>query len=95
MIFRRDPIDINFAAHDTNVCSNFCRGRTATPKGNRRRKVNLEPELEVILDALIKSKKGAPLRSELLKPAAERREGEGYPSSQGGLCFHDANQHPA
>jgi len=58
------------------VSRNFYCGRITTPKGNRRRKVNLEPELEEILDTLIKTKKAAALRLEMLKPASERRDKE-------------------
>jgi integrase len=70
------PIDIDFETHNIHVRRNFYRGRITTPKGNRRRRVVLEPELEAILDNLIKSKKAAAIESLLSKPADERRDKE-------------------
>jgi integrase len=69
-------VDIDFETHGIHVRRNFYRGRITTPKGNRRRRVVLEPELEEILDSLIKSKKAAALEHLLSKPATERGDKE-------------------
>ena len=68
------PMDIDFESHVIAVRRNFYRNRITTPKGNRRRAVDLEPYLEEILAELISSKKAAALREEMKKPAADRRK---------------------
>src|SRR5215510_3465022 len=70
------PMDIDFESHVIAVRRNFYRNRITTPKGNRRRAVDLEPYLEEILAELISSKKAAALREEMKKPAADRRKTE-------------------
>jgi hypothetical protein len=75
------------------VRPNFYRGRITMPKGNRRRRVVLEPELEEILDSLIKSKKAAALERLLSRPAAEREDKEEVIQRvDGGLPVHDVNR---
>src|SRR5688572_9540139 len=70
------PMDIDFGGHVIRVRRNYYRGRITTPKGNRRRNVDIEPELEETLSALVASKKAAALREELKKPASDRRPRE-------------------
>jgi integrase len=67
------PIDIVFDSNVIEGHRNFYRDRITMPKGNRRRKVDLEPELENIFQELISAKKAAALRNEMKKPAPERR----------------------
>ena len=68
------PMDLDFESHVIAVRRNFYRNRITTPKGNRRRAVDLEPCLEEILADLLSSKKAAALREEMKKPAADRRK---------------------
>ena len=70
------PIDLDFDSHVIEVRRNYYRGRITSPKGNRRRKVDMEPALEEILTAHIAGKKAAALRMEMKKPAGERRKTE-------------------
>ena len=70
------PMDLDFEAHSIRVRRNYYRGRITTPKGNRRRNVDMEPELEKALGALVANRRAAALREEMEKPANERRKKE-------------------
>jgi len=68
------PYDLDFNGRFINVERNISRGKVTTPKNGKTRRVDMSLQLTNTLDALVAAGKAEAVRTEMEKPADERRE---------------------
>jgi integrase len=66
--------DVDFRGKFIDVQRNISRGRVATPKSGKSRRVDMSSQLAEVLQAMLSQKRAAALQAEMIKPVGERRD---------------------